>query len=118
MVKRKPDMKEYVEYLDNTPLEKVGKFINKEETIKETLSPDAPASEYIDDFVHSDNKRFKGKSKAERIRMALGASYGNKRGVKEEILKNVIEQNAVEPLIGEDGKKKVKNQRFSKEIEK
>ena len=97
-----------------------------EEVIKETLSSDAPASEYIDDFVHSDNKRFKGKSKAERIRMALGASYGNKRSVKEELLKSVIEQNAIEPLMGEDGKKKsmisdkkkVKNQRFPKEIEK
>ncbi len=36
------------------------------------------ASDYIDDFVHSSNKRFDGKSKEERIRMALGAYYGSK----------------------------------------
>lgn len=34
------------------------------------------AADYIHDFVHSDNPKFKGKSKAERIRMALGAYYG------------------------------------------
>ncbi len=36
------------------------------------------AGDYIDDFVHSSNKRFDGKSKEERIRMALGAYYGSK----------------------------------------
>lgn len=35
------------------------------------------ASDYITDFVNSDNPKFKGKSKAERIRMALGAYYSN-----------------------------------------
>lgn len=33
------------------------------------------AGDYIHDFVHSTNSRFKGKSKKERIRMALGAYY-------------------------------------------
>lgn len=32
-------------------------------------------ADYIHDFVHSDNKKFAGKSKAERIQMALGAFY-------------------------------------------
>ena len=35
------------------------------------------ASDYIDDFVHSTNPKFKGKSKEERIQMALGAYYGS-----------------------------------------
>lgn len=48
-------------------------------TITEKLSPSMGASKYIDDFVHSDNERFAGKSKKERIRMALGAFYGAKK---------------------------------------
>ncbi len=36
------------------------------------------ASDWIDDFVHSDNKKFKGKSKEERINMALGAFYSKR----------------------------------------
>jgi hypothetical protein len=46
-----------------------------EETLKEKLSADAPASEWIDDFIKSDDARFEGKSKKERIKMALGAYY-------------------------------------------
>lgn len=38
-----------------------------------------PISTIIRDFVHSDNPKFKGKSKKERIRMALGAAYGLKK---------------------------------------
>lgn len=36
------------------------------------------AADYIHDFVNSDNPKFKGKSKQERIKQALGAYYGNK----------------------------------------
>jgi hypothetical protein len=75
----------------------VAKVSATEEVIKETLSSKASASDYIDDFVHSDDPRFKDDSKAKRIRRALGAYYGKKHSVKEE---------AVEPLLGEDGKKK------------
>lgn len=39
------------------------------------LGAKASASDYIDDFVNSDDPRFKGKSKEERINMALGAYY-------------------------------------------
>ena len=46
------------------------------EIIAEKLSADAPASEWIDDFIKSDAPQFKGKSKKERIKMALGAYYG------------------------------------------
>jgi len=46
--------------------------------IGETLSRSAKAGDYIDDFVHSKNPKFAGKSKKERINMALGAYYGKK----------------------------------------
>ena len=43
------------------------------------ITKDTPTSDIIHDFVHSKNPKFKGKSKKERIRMALGASYGMKK---------------------------------------
>lgn len=39
------------------------------------LPKGASASQYIDHFVASKNKRFEGKSKKDRIKMALGAFY-------------------------------------------
>jgi hypothetical protein len=84
-----------------------------EEVVNETLPASASAADYIHDFVHSDNKRFSGDSKQKRIRRALGAYYGKKHHVKEENIKN-IREDAVEPLIGEDGKNK-KKKRVKKE---
>ena len=46
-----------------------------EEELNEVLSKKAPAGSWIHDFVKSDNPKFKGKSKKERIKMALGAYY-------------------------------------------
>jgi hypothetical protein len=54
-----------------------------EEEITEALKASQPASEWIHDFVNSDDSKFKGKSKAERINMALGAYYAAQRSVKE-----------------------------------
>jgi len=51
----------------------------RENTLEEKLKASDPAGEWIRDFVHSDNPKFAGKSKKERIRMALGASYGARR---------------------------------------
>ena len=45
------------------------------------LGAEADAKDYIDDFVHSDDKRFAGDSKRQRIRRALGAFYGKQMGV-------------------------------------
>lgn len=45
------------------------------EKLAEKLTKNTPTDEVISDFVHSKNKRFVGKSKKERIRMALGAKY-------------------------------------------
>ena len=43
--------------------------------IEEVLSKSATAGEWISDFVHSDDPRFKGKSKEKRKQMALAAYY-------------------------------------------
>lgn len=51
----------------------------REDTLLEKLKASDPTGKWISDFVHSDNPKFAGKSKKERIRMALGASYGAKR---------------------------------------
>jgi hypothetical protein len=46
--------------------------------LEEKLTAADPTSKWISDFVHSDNPKFAGKSKKERIKMALGASYAAK----------------------------------------
>ena len=56
--------------------------------IEEKLTAADPASKWIHDFVHSDNPKFAGKSKEERIQQALGAYYASKRhagGMAEEV---------------------------------
>jgi len=45
------------------------------EQIDEKLKASDPTSTWIHDFVHSKNKKFAGKSKEQRINMALGAKY-------------------------------------------
>lgn len=66
-------------------------MLQKEETeestmkyIEEKLTAADPASKWISDFVRSDNPRFAGKSKKERIQQALGAYYAARRGTNEE----------------------------------
>ena len=44
--------------------------------INEVLTKKTPLSQWIHDFVHSDDPKFDGKSKDERIKMAQGAYYG------------------------------------------
>lgn len=48
---------------------------NARKPLEEKLTKDMSAGKIISDFVHSDDKRFKGKSNEERKRMALGAYY-------------------------------------------
>lgn len=55
-----------------------------EEQLLEVLSKDAKAGDWISDFVKSDNPKFAGKSKKERIKMALGAYYGKQNEELEE----------------------------------
>jgi hypothetical protein len=51
----------------------------RNDSLEEVLKASDPTSKWIHDFVHSDNPKFAGKSKKERIRIALGASYGAKK---------------------------------------
>ena len=46
------------------------------ETITEKLKASDPVKTWIDDFIKSTDSRFEGKTKDERIMMALGAYYG------------------------------------------
>jgi hypothetical protein len=80
--------------------------LKKEETeestmkyIEEKLTAADPASKWISDFVKSDNPKFAGKSKKERIQQALGAYYAKKRGKNEEV-EQVKE--ALDPVGKED----------------
>jgi hypothetical protein len=61
-------------------IDRLEKHMNEEEEldqqINEVLGKDASAGDWIHDFIHSDNPKFAGKSKAERKKMALGAYYG------------------------------------------
>jgi len=72
-----------------------------DELINEVLSKDASAYDYIHDFVHSDNPKFAGKSKAERKKQALAAYYAkkNEEYVEEGMLKNVAKK-AFKALTG------------------
>jgi hypothetical protein len=68
----------------------MGDDIDQEDldALHEVMSKDAKAGDWIHDFVHSSNPKFDGKSKKERINMALGAYYdANKKkdGVSEEV---------------------------------
>jgi hypothetical protein len=65
----------------------MGDDIDQEDldALNEVLSKDAKAGDWISDFVHSDNPKFEGKSKKERIKMALGAYYGKQNEEVEQI---------------------------------
>jgi hypothetical protein len=82
------------------------------DALHEVLSKDATASDYISDFVHSTNPKFDGKSKKERINMALGSYYDThkkKDGISEEteqVEEGVFadEQGIAKKLVDKHGK--------------
>lgn len=49
--------------------------LEEEFSLDEALSKNSTAYNFIHDFVHSDNPKFDGKSKAQRMQMALAAYY-------------------------------------------
>lgn len=57
----------------------------EEEALLEKLKAEDPTGKWVSDFVHSDDPKFAGKSKKERIKMALGASYAAKRAAGEPV---------------------------------
>lgn len=70
--------------------------LKKEDTemdyIEEKLTAADPASKWISDFVKSDNPKFAGKSKKERINMALGAKYAAMRNEEVEQVDEVSQK--------------------------
>lgn len=62
----------------------------REETIVESLPDSASASDFIHDFVHSKNKKFKGDSTKQRIKRALGAYYAKNEEVIDELSKKTL----------------------------
>ena len=54
-------------------------FSQLKSQISEVLKASDPIEKWIDDFVHSKNPKFAGKTKAERVEMAKGAYYGAQR---------------------------------------
>ena len=59
----------------------------EEAQLLEKLKASDPTGKWVSDFVDSDDPKFAGKSKKERIQMALGASYAAKQAegkIKEE----------------------------------
>jgi hypothetical protein len=59
-------------------------FRNKNlEFIFEKLSASNLTKHWINDFVNSDDPKFAGKSKKQRIKMALGAKYATMRKMSE-----------------------------------
>jgi len=63
----------------------------KEEYVNEKIDVGADVGATISDFVHSKSKTFKGDSKKQRIKRALGAYYAAQREETENIYNYVIE---------------------------
>jgi len=67
-----------------------GNHVSEEiKQVDEVITKKTSTGEVIHDFVHSDNPKFKGKSKEERIKMALGAKYAMMR--KEDLAMPMLE---------------------------
>lgn len=81
------------------------KLLRKEETIEEKLDPSMGAGKYVTDFVKSKDPRFEGKTKKERIKMALGAYYGAKNeAVEIEEAEHGTKRDYAKHHIAVDGK--------------
>lgn len=66
----------------------------------EALSASDPIETWIKDFVHSDNPKFEGKTKAERIDMAKGAYYAAQKDKKEELVtEGIVGQKIGRPMV-------------------
>jgi len=76
---------------------KVAKCILIEEDITEELDPGDDAKVWIDDFIKSDAPQFKGKTKEQRINMALAAYYSARKeaGLEESELDEAVKTTHV-----------------------
>ena len=80
---------------DKVPEAGVGKrgMLADKKKLDEVLTKKTPVSNVIDGFVHSKNKMFKGDSKNQRIKRALGAFYDKhpEKSVKEDLAMPMLE---------------------------
>ena len=84
------------------------KGVKKEEfEVNEKIDVGADAGATISDFVHSKSATFKGDSKKQRIKRALGAYYAAKRAQKEEVEVTEELENLEEKARGTRPKKTV-----------
>jgi hypothetical protein len=84
------------------------KTVRKEEVeLDEKIDVGADAGTTISDFVHSKSATFKGDSKKQRIKRALGAYYAAKRAQKEEVEVTEELENLEEKARGTRPKKTV-----------
>lgn len=70
--------------------------------IQEVLDPSDEAGVWIRHFVYSENPKFKGKTKKERIKMALGAWYDARRkaGLEEAVSSDEMVDSTVNSILG------------------
>jgi hypothetical protein len=80
MNKHATNVRRALQRSDSSSIYKKPSYYKEEEQLDETLPASATAGDYIDDFVHSKNPKFEGKSKEERKKMALGAFYAKNKG--------------------------------------
>jgi len=74
-------------YLKDTPGQKIIKYMDKK-NISEVLKKSDPIEVWIRDFIDSDDIRFAGKTKEERIQMALGAYYAAQKNESADLEEN------------------------------
>jgi hypothetical protein len=77
------------------------------ETITEKLKASDPVKTWIDDFIKSTDSRFEGKTKDERIMMALGAYYDAQKNESVELEEDLSKERSIvyNSLTDEEHKK-------------
>jgi len=76
-----------------------------EQALDEVLKKSDKAGKWISDFVHSDNPKFKGKSKKQRMKQALAAYYAKQRNEEVEHIDEAKMVDAYSKERNDDSKK-------------
>jgi hypothetical protein len=78
----------------------LAKLRKEEVNITEVLKASDPVGKWIDDFTHSENPKFDGKTKKERHKMALGAYYAAQKESYENPTEELAEGRGRPPKEG------------------
>lgn len=93
---------------DNGKKDKPGKRkLLTDKKLQEKLTKSTSAGEVISDFVNSDDPKFKGKSKEERKRMALGAYYGMHPEKSKKVNEALSDQRSSKPTSSDKAREKI-----------